>query len=79
MRGKTLGIVGYGNIGTQLSNLAEALGMQVIFYDHTDKLRLAMPSRCPAWMSCGTERRRVVACAGDVGHARDDRRGRSRR
>jgi D-3-phosphoglycerate dehydrogenase len=39
VRGKTLGIVGYGNIGTQLSNLAEALGMRVIFYDHTDKLR----------------------------------------
>jgi D-3-phosphoglycerate dehydrogenase / 2-oxoglutarate reductase len=39
VRGKTLGIVGYGNIGTQLSNLAEAMGMRVIFYDHTDKLR----------------------------------------
>src|SRR5271157_3057032 len=39
VRGKTLGIVGYGNIGSQLSNLAEALGMRVIFYDLTDKLR----------------------------------------
>ena len=39
MRGKTLGIVGYGNIGSQLSDLAEAMGMRVIFYDHTDKLR----------------------------------------
>ena len=39
MRGKTLGIIGYGNIGSQLSNLAEALGMRVIFYDHTDRLR----------------------------------------
>jgi D-3-phosphoglycerate dehydrogenase len=39
VRGKTLGIIGYGNIGSQLSNLAEALGMKVIFYDHTDKLR----------------------------------------
>ena len=39
VRGKTLGIVGYGNIGTQLSTLAEAMGMRVIFYDHTDKLR----------------------------------------
>jgi D-3-phosphoglycerate dehydrogenase len=39
VRGKTLGIVGYGNIGSQLSNLAEALGMRVIYYDHTDKLR----------------------------------------
>ncbi|MGE0629320.1 MAG: phosphoglycerate dehydrogenase, partial [Hyphomicrobiaceae bacterium] len=39
LRGKTLGIVGYGNIGSQLSDLAEAMGMRVIFYDHTDKLR----------------------------------------
>ena len=39
VRGKTLGIVGYGNIGTQLSMLAEAMGMRVIFSDHTDKLR----------------------------------------
>jgi D-3-phosphoglycerate dehydrogenase / 2-oxoglutarate reductase len=39
VRGKTLGIVGYGNIGTQLAVLAENLGMQVIYYDHTDKLR----------------------------------------
>src|SRR5205085_4440477 len=39
LRGKTLGIVGYGNIGSQLSNLAEAMGMRVIFFDLTDKLR----------------------------------------
>jgi D-3-phosphoglycerate dehydrogenase / 2-oxoglutarate reductase len=39
VRGKTLGIVGYGNIGSQLSTLAEAMGMRVIYYDHTDKLR----------------------------------------
>src|SRR4051812_27021461 len=39
VRGKILGIVGYGNIGSQLSNLAEAMGMRVIFYDQTDKLR----------------------------------------
>ena len=39
VRGKTLGIVGYGNIGSQLSKLAEAMGMRVIYYDHTDKLR----------------------------------------
>jgi D-3-phosphoglycerate dehydrogenase len=39
VRGKTLGIVGYGNIGSQLSYLAEALGMRVIFFDHTNKLR----------------------------------------
>jgi D-3-phosphoglycerate dehydrogenase len=39
VRGKTLGIVGYGNIGSQLSNLAEAMGMRVVYFDHTDKLR----------------------------------------
>ncbi len=39
VRGKVLGIVGYGNIGTQLSNLAEAMGMRVIYFDTADKLR----------------------------------------
>ncbi len=39
VRGKTLGIVGYGNIGSQLSTLAEAMGLRVIFYDQIDKLR----------------------------------------
>jgi D-3-phosphoglycerate dehydrogenase len=38
MRGKTLGIVGYGNIGSQLSVLAEAFGMRVLYHDHTAKL-----------------------------------------
>src|SRR3990167_6165018 len=40
IRGKKLGIVGYGSIGTQLSVLAEALGMQVFFYDPLTKLPL---------------------------------------
>ena len=40
IRGKTLGIVGYGSIGTQLSVLAEALGMQVVFFDVVTKLSL---------------------------------------
>jgi D-3-phosphoglycerate dehydrogenase len=39
-RGKTLGIVGYGSIGSQLSVLAESLGMQVIYYDAVTKLPL---------------------------------------
>ncbi|MEA2863867.1 MAG: D-3-phosphoglycerate dehydrogenase / 2-oxoglutarate reductase [Bradyrhizobium sp.] len=39
VRGRTLGIVGYGNIGSQLSMLAEAMGMKVIYFDQTDKLR----------------------------------------
>jgi D-3-phosphoglycerate dehydrogenase len=38
MRGKTLGIIGYGNIGSQLSVLAEAFGMRVLYHDHTTKL-----------------------------------------
>ncbi len=39
IRGKTLGIVGYGNIGSQLAVLAEGMGLRVIYFDHTDKLR----------------------------------------
>src|SRR5579875_966334 len=38
LRGKTMGIIGYGNIGTQVSVLAEAMGMKVIFYDVITKL-----------------------------------------
>ena len=38
IRGRTLGIVGYGNIGTQLSNVAEAIGMRVVFFDTADRL-----------------------------------------
>jgi D-3-phosphoglycerate dehydrogenase len=40
IRGKTLGIIGYGSIGTQLSVLAEALGMKVVFFDVVTKLPL---------------------------------------
>lgn len=39
VRGKILGIVGYGNIGSQLSNLAEAMGMRVVYFDQTARLR----------------------------------------
>lgn len=38
VRGKVLGLVGYGHVGSQLSILAEALGMQVIFYDIVPKV-----------------------------------------
>ncbi len=44
LRGKTLGIIGYGNIGSQLSVLAEGLGMKVIFYDTETKLPLGNAS-----------------------------------
>lgn len=46
VRGRTLGIVGYGNIGAQLSVLAEALGLQVLFFDIDDKLSLGNARRC---------------------------------
>jgi D-3-phosphoglycerate dehydrogenase len=47
VRGKTLGIVGYGNIGTQLSVMAEALGMDVCFYDIVTKLPLGNARMVP--------------------------------
>lgn len=46
VRGRRLGIVGYGNIGSQLSVLAENLGMSVFFYDTSDKLALGNARRC---------------------------------
>ncbi|CAO5159849.1 D-3-phosphoglycerate dehydrogenase [Frankia sp. AiPs1] len=46
VRGRRLGIVGYGNIGAQLSVLAEALGMSVYYYDTADKLALGNARRC---------------------------------
>jgi D-3-phosphoglycerate dehydrogenase len=46
LRGRRLGIVGYGKIGSQLSVLAEALGMRVSFYDTADRLALGNARRC---------------------------------
>jgi D-3-phosphoglycerate dehydrogenase len=46
IRGRRLGIVGYGNIGSQLSVIAESLGMSVFFYDVTDKLSLGNARSC---------------------------------
>lgn len=45
VRGRTIGIVGYGNIGSQLSVVAEALGMKVVFFDITEKLSLGNATR----------------------------------
>lgn len=45
IRGKTLGIVGYGNIGTQLSVLAESLGMRVVYFDSEEKLAMGNAAR----------------------------------
>lgn len=47
VRGHTLGIIGYGNIGTQLSVLAEALGLNVIFYDVAERLALGNATQMP--------------------------------
>ncbi len=47
VRGKTLGIVGYGHIGSQLSVLAEAMGLKVLFYDIVKKLPLGNAKMVP--------------------------------
>ncbi|HAR20779.1 MAG TPA: phosphoglycerate dehydrogenase [Cytophagales bacterium] len=46
VRGKKLGLIGYGNIGTQLSVLAEAMGMEVYYYDVVEKLQLGNAKKC---------------------------------
>jgi D-3-phosphoglycerate dehydrogenase len=46
VRGKKLGIVGYGNIGSQLSVIAESLGMHVYYYDLVEKLQLGNAKKC---------------------------------
>ena len=46
IRGKKLGLVGYGSIGTQLSVIGEAMGMEVYFYDAVDKLALGNAKKC---------------------------------
>lgn len=46
LRGKTLGLIGYGNIGSQVSVLAEAMGLKVIFYDTLTKLPLGNAVAC---------------------------------
>ncbi len=49
VRGKTLGVVGYGHIGSQVSILAEAFGMNVIFYDIQTKLPLGNAKSCNSY------------------------------
>jgi D-3-phosphoglycerate dehydrogenase / 2-oxoglutarate reductase len=49
VRGKTLGIIGYGHIGTQVSVLAESLGMSVIYYDIQTKLPLGNAKTCDTY------------------------------
>jgi len=47
IRGKKLGILGYGNIGSQLSVLAEAMGMEVYYFDVAEKLAMGNARKCP--------------------------------
>lgn len=46
VRGKKLGLIGYGNIGTQLSVIAESLGMKVLYYDTEERLSLGNAVKC---------------------------------
>jgi D-3-phosphoglycerate dehydrogenase len=46
IRGKKLGLIGYGHIGMQLSVVAEAMGMEVYFYDATDKMPIGNAVKC---------------------------------
>ena len=46
VRGKNLGLIGYGNIGTQLSVIAESLGMRVLYYDIEERLSLGNAVKC---------------------------------
>lgn len=47
IRGKTIGIVGYGHIGTQLAVLAEAMGLKILYFDILHKLPMGNSARCP--------------------------------
>ena len=74
-RGKTLGIVGYGHIGTQIGVLAESLGMQVVFYDIEMKLALGNARPMPTLRSAARNRRRGHAArARNSGDQEPDRR-----
>lgn len=72
VRGRTLGIVGYGNIGSQLSVVAEAFGMHVYYYDLEDKLPLGNATRCASLEelleTCETVTLHVDGRAGNAGN-----------
>ena len=64
---------------SQLSTLAEAMGMRVIYFDHTDKLRHGNTEPADSLRrAAGAKRHRQPACPGDAGDPRHDRRGRDR-
>jgi D-3-phosphoglycerate dehydrogenase len=75
IRGKVLGIVGYGNIGMQLGVIAEGLGMRVRFFDVVKKLPLGNAQQVDTLPDAARRRRRgQPARARDPGHAPHDRR-----
>ena len=78
VRGRRLGIVGYGNIGGQLSVLAEGLGMSVFFYDTADKLALGNARRCGTLEELLGLGRGDLARGRPAGQPRHVRRGRVR-
>jgi len=55
LRGKTLGIVGYGNIGTQLGIMAESMGMRVLYFDIATRLPLGNARSCSSLMELAAE------------------------
>lgn len=72
VRGRSLGIIGYGNIGSQLSVVAEAFGMHVYYYDLEDKLPLGNARRCASLEelleTCETITLHVDGRAGNAGN-----------
>ena len=72
VRGRTLGIIGYGNIGSQLSVVAEAFGMHVYFYDLEDKLPMGNAKKCDTLeellSTCETITLHVDGRAGNAGN-----------
>ncbi len=70
-RGKTIGIVGYGHIGSQVSVLAEALGMRVIYFDTTKKLMIGNARPCPSLHELLREADVVTLHVPDTARTRD--------
>lgn len=71
VRGKTLGIVGYGHIGSQVSVLAEAFGMRVMFYDVVKKLPLGNSQSCESLDELLQKSDFVTLHVPDTKHTRD--------
>jgi D-3-phosphoglycerate dehydrogenase len=78
VRGKTLGIVGYGHIGTQVGVLAESLGMHVLFHDIEPKLALGNAAPAQDLVDLLARSDVVTLHAANCRHRRHDRQGRDR-